>query len=189
MGDNVVIGIQGCSPPSGSADSMGAWFLLSTIVCLVLALTFILSPTNLRDHPFVVGFQWVNIYKTSAWWIKGQRWKVGIACSRNQRQVQFWVIWFWIDVVAWNKLSQRLFVHVCFLHTCLNFCYFQTADLVRQGDTITADICFNNLLAYFKFARKFACCANLLTHPNMQNYHILTKCRTIRPLCISVLSG
>ena len=27
------------------------------------------------------------------------------------------------------------------------------------------DICFGNLLAYFKFARKYTCRANLLTHP------------------------
>ena len=27
------------------------------------------------------------------------------------------------------------------------------------------DICFSNSLAYFKFARKYTCCTNLLTHP------------------------
>ena len=27
------------------------------------------------------------------------------------------------------------------------------------------DICFSNSLAYCKFARKYTCCANLLTHP------------------------
>ena len=40
MGDNVVVRIQGCSHPSGSADSIVARFSLSTIAYLVHALVF-----------------------------------------------------------------------------------------------------------------------------------------------------
>ena len=29
------------------------------------------------------------------------------------------------------------------------------------------DICFSNSLAYFKFARRYTCCANLLTYPSL----------------------
>ena len=78
MGDNVVIGIQEWSPPSGSIDSMGARFSLSTYLHWFLWSEYDIHFISLQTYLFVAGFWQANIYKTSARWVKGQRWKVGI---------------------------------------------------------------------------------------------------------------
>ena len=133
MGDNVVIGIQEWSSPSGSTDSMGARFSLSTYLHWFLWSEYEVHFVSLQTHLFVVGFWWANIYKTSARWVKGQRWKVGIVAETKDKYNL--VIWFWIDVAAWNELPNKFICTCVYSARAPKFPLFSNhIDLVRQGD-------------------------------------------------------
>ena len=120
---------------SGSTDSMGARFSLSTYLHWFLWSEYDIHFVSLQTHLFDAGFWWANIYKTSKRWVKGQRWKVGIVAETKDKYNL--VIWFWIDVAAWNfnELPHKFICTCVFSARAPKFPLFSNRiDLVRQGD-------------------------------------------------------